>query len=124
MFADNGSEHPISTINIRLSSYLDKLAGQIFDLEEAISHAVDTSSSAEPQTITSLQSLDFLRQSLEDLAIMTLLIGQENKVSLTAPEIEKISQKLKLKVTCAVLEGQQHDDFGTKKDSADDLDLF
>lgn len=108
----------------RLSAYLDKMAGQIFDLEETIGQAVDGKSSSEPQTITNLQALDFLRQSLEDLALMTLLLGQSETAHQTSSDLQNLCNKLKLKATQSLLMGEQHAHFGEKQDVIGDLDLF
>lgn len=124
MAAAHESNEEISTLTLRLSAYLDKLAAQVFNLEETIGKAVENSTSTAPETITNLQTLDFLRQSLEDLAMMTLLIAKSGNTSLGASEIDKVSQRLKLNATKAILTGESHSDFGKKMHEASDLDLF
>ncbi|WP_299508482.1 hypothetical protein [uncultured Roseobacter sp.] len=108
----------------RVSAYLDKLAGQVFDLEETIGHAVREGKASDPQTITKLQTLDFLRQSLEDLALMTLLLGSSEKAKLASGDLQKVGEKLKLQATQTLLDGYQHHSFGEKSDAFGDLDLF
>lgn len=116
---------PIASILRRLSPYLDKLAGQVFTLEEAVGCKLEVSCSPDNQAITSLQALDFLRQSLEDLAVATLLLGnREYRDGVSQIEIEAIEHKLKLGATKSMLRGELHDHFGEERGFGDDLDLF
>lgn len=104
--------------------YLDKLAGQVFDLEETIGCTIASEKASDPQTITNLQALDFLRQSLEDLALLTLLLGNSKKKTLGLNELRQVGEKLKLKSTRSLLEGENCHHFGEKTASLGDLDLF
>ena len=59
-----------------LSQHLDALSGKIFTIEEVL--GTDLFSNSSDQTtvpITTLQSLDFVRQSLEDCALLTHFIS-------------------------------------------------
>lgn len=124
MNAPNGSEEPIAVFLTRMSSYLDKLAGQVFDIEETIGQAVERDAVAEPPTITNLQALDFLRQSLEDLALMSTLLGNSAKGAINLAELDHLSRKLRLKATRSLLTGEEQKDFGANRQTIDDLDLF
>ena len=114
----------VSDLNIRLSSYLDKLAGQVFDLEQNIGSAVLASHETAPETITNIQLLDFLRQSLEDLAMLTLLLGRSDQLEKVSVELNSISEGLKLDATKSVLRGTPVVEFGSKLHDRDEVDLF
>ncbi|WP_298912251.1 hypothetical protein [uncultured Roseobacter sp.] len=114
----------ISLIVGRLSSYLDKLAGQVFDIEEAIGQTLSNNSVSNKNAITDLQALDFLRQSLEDLALMTLLLSDCGKCSVSASMLGAIGDKLKLRTTRLLLDGHEPNQFGHDQESLGDLDLF
>lgn len=114
----------VSALNIRLSSYLDKLASQVFDLEQNIGSAVWSSNAPAPETITNVQLLDYLRQSLEDLAMLTLLLGRSDQLETVFVELNSISESLKLDTTKSVLRGMPVVEFGSKVDDRDEVDLF
>lgn len=119
-----GPEEPVSKVIERLSTYLDRLAGQVFELENTVSRTVGEQKASDPSTITNLQSLDFLRQSLEDLALMTHLLSKHGKLRLSVAELQDVSAKLKLKATQSLLQGEESRHFGERLDSTGDLDLF
>ncbi|WP_195822049.1 hypothetical protein [Roseobacter sp. MH60115] len=119
-----GSEEPVNKIIERLSTYLDRLAGQVFELENTVSRTVGEKTTSDTSTITDLQGLDFLRQSLEDLALMTLLMSRQEASRFSAADLQEVSAKLKLKATQSLLQGENHTHFGEKPDSTGDLDLF
>lgn len=119
-----GSEEPVSRVIERLSTYLDRLAGQVFELENTVSRTVRERKASDPSTITNLQGLDFLRQSLEDLALMTHFLSKQEKLRFTAAELQDFSAKLKLKATQSLLHGEENNHFGEGQGSTGDLDLF
>ncbi|GFE51778.1 hypothetical protein So717_35310 [Roseobacter cerasinus] len=116
-------EH-VSKIQARLSQYLDKLSAQIFDVEETIGQSIGLLQSPDAQTITNLQALDFVRQSLEDLALMLLLLSQSEKSVLNASDLCKLSEKLKLEATRAILDGDSKNYSDQTSNTPEDLDLF
>ncbi|MBW4708224.1 hypothetical protein KX928_10555 [Roseobacter sp. YSTF-M11] len=124
MTSEASEVNPLPAIVGRLSCYLDKLAGQVFDIEETIGQALTHSTESSKNTITDLQALDFLRQSLEDLALMTLLLSDRNGKELNAKCLHGVSDKLKLKTTRSLLEGKEPGFFGAEEDTLGDLDLF
>lgn len=119
-----GPGEQVSTIQQRLSQYLDRLSAQVFDVEQTIGHALGTAPSPDAQTITNLQALDFVRQSLEDLALMLLLLSQSGKSVLDAGELCQLSEKLKLEATRAILDGSTGDQVDKHASVSDNLDLF
>lgn len=115
----------ISAILERLSSYLDKLAAQVFSLEEAVGQVVEVEKKSDSQTIKKLQTLDFLRQSLEDLAMMVLMLASDTgESSIGATDLAKVEKKLKLKITKAILRGETYHIFEDKLEDIGELDLF
>lgn len=86
-----------------LSSHLDVIAGQIFEIEEAVGLLVVQRTEMDSSTIARLQKLDFVRQSLEDISILSHLLKRE-EFSIEI-EIESIVPKLKLEDTVRILTG-------------------
>ena len=124
MNSENGSDQPVRDVLKRLSAYLDKLAAQVFDLEDTVGQTVNNRNETNSETITNLQALDFLRQSLEDLALMTLLLATSDKTCLNSKEINDVGKKLKLKTTRSLLEGQGSQYSSREIETRGDLDLF
>lgn len=62
----------------RLSGHLDGLASEVHRVEHAIGEDMFPSQVIGGAAITQLQSLDYLRQSLEDLALLTHFLGQND----------------------------------------------
>ena len=124
MNSENGSDQPVRDVLKRLSAYLDKLAAQVFDLEDTVGQTVNNRNETNSETITNLQALDFLRQSLEDLALMTLLLATSDKTCLNSNEINDVGKKLKLKTTRSLLAGQDSQYSSRESETRGDLDLF
>ncbi|WP_299827757.1 hypothetical protein [uncultured Roseobacter sp.] len=118
------SEERISEVIQRVSAYLDRLAGQVFEVESTIGRAVEEQKASDSHTIKNLQALDFLRQSLEDLALMTLLLSRQERPHLGPVELQKVRAGLKLKATQSLLHGEDHPHFGDTNEADSDLDLF
>ena len=116
----------LSDVMIRLSDYLGTLGAQVRDLEHEIGEELCAKTPQLAQVITNLQSLDYLRQSLEDLARLALLLGHaEGTGSLPFPIAAEISAKLTLNDT-KVLVCSRKIPAGseTSNDGSGDLDLF
>ncbi|WP_299507980.1 hypothetical protein [uncultured Roseobacter sp.] len=124
MQSETSQLDPMPAIVGRLSCYLDKLAGQVFDIEETICQALADSTESSKNTITDLQALDFLRQSLEDLALMTLLLSERDGKDLGAKGLHGVSDKLKLRTTRSLLEGKEPSIFGAEEHTLGDIDFF
>jgi hypothetical protein len=116
----------LSDVMIRLSDYLGTLGAQVRKLEHEIGEELCAKTPQLAQVIIHLQSLDYLRQSLEDLARLALLLGHtEGTGSLTFPIAAEISAKLTLNDT-KVLVCSRKIPAGseTSNDGSGDLDLF
>jgi hypothetical protein len=103
-----------------LASHLDAIAGQIFEIEEAVGLLLVQRVNMESSTIARLQKLDFVRQSLEDIAILSHLLKRED--FFIQIEIESIVPKLKLEETVRVLRGSNQ--FVTITHDQGDIDFF
>lgn len=115
----------ISTLLDRMSSQLDLLAGQVFDVEEAIGTSMTDGQNAHGVEITRLQALDYLRQCLEDLALLTTLLSREDEnLSARIGNLNELSSKLKLEVTKGILAGERRPEESSLKRAVGDVDLF
>ncbi|MEM6887349.1 MAG: hypothetical protein AAF636_04325 [Pseudomonadota bacterium] len=126
------SEHNADKIALdllleRMSDHLDALAAKVFEIEDAIGKAIknDCSKSHEGATITRLQSLDFLRQSLEDLALLSCYLSQNSqRITDGRMPANALSVNLKLDVTRAIVVGAAKGAVALHAEGDGDLDLF
>ncbi|WP_299963210.1 hypothetical protein [uncultured Roseobacter sp.] len=114
----------LSDVLYRLSVHIDKLAGQVFEVESTIGKFISSEAPTDATTILDLQSLDFLRQSFEDLSMLNLLLSQKTEFAVDFSSPEVIAKKLKLQATKVLIVGDE--DGGCRKDQArpDDIDFF
>lgn len=108
-----------------LSAHLDRLAEQVCDIEEALGLSLPENSTACSISITKFQSLDFIRQSLEDCALLVHFLSLNrdgNCVSDT--DTSTISSKLKLDATKSILQPNKTREPERNAPSGGDLDLF
>lgn len=96
-----GKAHvPVSCVLDRLSEHLDMLAGQIHTTEEAVGDALSGDTSDFSNSVSKLQSLDYLRQSLEDCAMLTLILANSHaKKFYPDVDAQQLCTKLKLETT-------------------------
>ena len=87
----------------RMSAHLDLLAGQIFDVEEALGGMLLDDTHIEGGSLQRLQALDFTRQSLEDCALLLLILGKENHSSNLEVETGALAGQLRLASTRLLL---------------------
>jgi hypothetical protein len=84
----------------RVSVHLDGLAARVHHLEEVLAAQLNGGRAPGMAAITEFQALDFLRQSLEDCALLTLLLGRScEPVTIKPQELESILGKLRLETT-------------------------
>ncbi len=83
-----------------VSGQMDSLASEVHQIEHAIGDELVVMSAQGAQTITRLQRLDFLRQSLEDLALLMHFLSK-NHDGYVEPGI---ADKLRLDATKALLQ--------------------
>ena len=80
------------------------LASQLSSVEEALCEVLAEENSGTRNNIEKLQGLDFIRQSLEDCALMFLLISRKPELDETGHlNVEEITSRLKLESTRAIL---------------------
>ncbi len=105
----------------RLSDHLNALAGDVQQIEHAVSGSLDGPHTQDPNTVMRLQRLDFLRQSLEDLAFLSLDLSRTQGDQINV----SVAMNLKLDATRGLLDrgcGKVQRVEGTN--SAGDVDLF
>ena len=125
MQIDPKSGLPLETFLSRVSDHLDLLAAQVHDLEEAIGSAVLDNPNAVQVEITRLQGLDYVRQCLEDLALLTTVF--ENQLTESGFEfsnIDSVRSKLKLEITKGILCNESGNGPVSEKRAVGDFDLF
>ncbi|WP_300030376.1 hypothetical protein [uncultured Roseobacter sp.] len=109
----------------RASNQLDLLAAQVFDLEETIGSTLSDDTIARGSDITRLQALDYLRQCLEDLALLTMLLNRDPKQKdILIADAEQLASKLKLEVTRGLLSPEKSESEAPRKRVVGDVDLF
>lgn len=86
------SEIALEVILQRVSDHLDALAGEVHSIEHVIGSELSLTSGQSAQSITRLQRLDYLRQCLEDLAMLTLLLSNTSEGSVC----QSLAKKLRL----------------------------
>ena len=123
--ADRLPNPSLEEVLSRLSLHLDNLASRIYDVEEALGNSL-TSDQPEISSIQKLQSLDFVRQSLEDCALLVHLLGVDRKgISAKHIDLHDLSRKLKLDTTKLLLSRENTAVRGDQRCSATgDIDLF
>lgn len=88
----------LSKLLAGMSVQMDSLATEVHRIEHAIGDELAMASTPRTQTITRLQRLDFLRQSLEDLALLLHFLSKDHNGVLEL----NLSEKLRLDVTKAL----------------------
>lgn len=111
-------ELTVSGLMERLSQHLAGLAEDAGFLEQAIGTGLAPDTCLSGETIMQLQSLDRLRQSLEDLAVLSDALGQEPPGA-EALDAERLSGLCRLDCTRQLLRPQPGD-----REQKGALDLF
>lgn len=94
----------VSEVLEKLSTHLDMIAGQVFDVEEALGEVLSQESQQSSVPITKFQALDFARQSLEDCALLLTMLGRSETLRVPLNYSDKqVLQKLKLNTTREIL---------------------
>jgi hypothetical protein len=108
------------TLIPRIACHLKELAVTLSDVENALGDILPVEIA--PQTLLRLQTLDHIRQSVEDLSLLMTLIGQETQTQNTC--FQRLSQKndqLSLESTKRLLKPQtSHSNSG----NSGTIDLF
>ena len=115
----------LSGVLERIARHLDALAGQIYGVEDTLSSALAVVPDKEISSLTRLQSLDYVRQSLEDCALLVHLIRQcPTTEGFSTGNALAITQKLKLDSTRAILGPAYNQNRENLGPEVGDLDLF
>ncbi|MFK7745272.1 MAG: hypothetical protein AB8B47_09460 [Roseobacter sp.] len=107
-----------------VSAHLDLLAGQVFEVEDALGDVLKDQTSGDHLSITKFQTLDYARQSLEDCALLLhLLSTQSGPSAVTLNDHDDIARRLKLDVTKSLC-SKQSISSSPAAPSAGEMDLF
>lgn len=105
----------------RLSDHFDGLATEVFHIEHALGGEIDRTVPNDPEIITRLQRLDFLRQTLEDVAILMLRLSKAHDGALDP----KLMSKVRLDSTKDLLASVRNSPAVIiNQDTVGDVDLF
>ncbi len=85
----------------RLSEHLETLANQLSAVEETLCEALTPEQKQNDVDITKLQGLDYIRQSLEDCALLSLLMSGSSETD--GLHAEEIASRLKLESSRALV---------------------
>jgi hypothetical protein len=117
------SDAPFTSAQLmpRLSQHMDMLAAEVHRVEQTLGGTFEKAPSLGGATIMQLQSLDFLRQSLEDLALLTHTLGRlATEHAPDALDAELLSSKCRLASTRRLMAQVAEADAGPEGT----LDLF
>lgn len=105
----------------RLSSHLDSLAAEVHAVEVTIGDEMGVGSALEAGSIKRLQRLDYLRQSLEDLALLNHFMADQSSGEVA----ESVGSRLRLATTKTLLKPEPPQLQPVLTNSADgNVDLF
>lgn len=116
---------PLETVLSNVSAHLDQLAGRIHDLEETLGETLSADHTA-VASISKFQSLDFIRQSLEDCAMLVHYLSIATATT-SSPLVraDKMAPRLKLDNTKTLIAVKSNDCASSERgDSVGDVDLF
>lgn len=109
----------------RLARHLDGLAARVHALEHTLGTEIADLSSSSEATITQLQTLDFLRQSLEDCAMLSLLLNKHgNPSAFNSIDRSILTSKLRLETTKDLVLGSAFAKVYPVQPDGGDVDLF
>lgn len=111
----------VSDLMRQLSAHLDCLAAEVHEIEYAIGKEPENDSSFDNDQIKRLQRLDFLRQSLEDLALLNHFLADH----VTGEIPHSLENRLRLEATRALFKPDQTKlDIALASRTLGDVDLF
>lgn len=114
------------TIFLNMSVHLTKLAAQVHAIEHELGKQLDADAPLQATSIIQLQNLDYLRQSLQDLVVLSLSLSKTECTGvLSEAEVSVMNQQLKLKDTRSILSRQIETSApGPTVPAFGDLDIF
>lgn len=104
----------------RVSASLEMMAATVADLEDALGAERAPEAQLGRDGITRLQSLDFLRQTLEDLSVLSLALSKDHQ-GIVRPEI---AEDLRLAATRELFRACPQPVAPKRADDSGAVDLF
>jgi hypothetical protein len=121
MDAELNSPPKLEDLLLRVSWHLSAMAQNVATVEEIVA----SPSLGHPEAITKIQSLDYIRQSLEDLSALFLAMQDQAQSCWQEPvEIDALLQVLKLLDTKSLLDVETSQPGDQQTNVIGDLDLF
>ena len=109
----------------RLSRHLDILAEKALTIEDAVSGLIEDREPGSREVFEGLQSLDYIRQSLEDLAVLCHLLKAHLSADLAEPfDAVTLASNLKLRDTQNLVIKPSLKSGNNSAKVSGDLDLF
>lgn len=109
----------------RLSAHLDKMAGQVLEVEEELGSLISAASGNRQYSISKVQLLDYIRQSLEDCALLTHILSDIDTIEkLEGPTLAVLSAKLRLSTTRDLVKPTARTNDAENVSSGGIVDLF
>lgn len=116
---------PLPQILLRLSQHLSLLAAHAKALDTDGDTATNDGTTLPDYVIKRLQGIDFLRQSLDDLCILTFLLGSEEKTPyLTQTQAQAAASQLRLSATRMLLDVGPFSAPVTSQDASGEPEFF
>jgi hypothetical protein len=72
------SSIPLDSLHLQMATVFEELAGICKEAEDAVGEILNHPDKTTDQSLIALQGLDRLRQSLEDMARLTILLSEQN----------------------------------------------
>jgi len=120
----SNDEVHLSDLMHRLAQHISEMSNSVFEVEEMLGLDVTHSNRGFNLKIERVQSLDFLRQSLEDCSILTLSVSRlcREEATFSVPK-RSLLAKVKLEATKALVAGEEIADAGATKRTGE-VDFF
>lgn len=120
-----GSHIELSLVLARLSAHLDKVAEQVHEVEAELGTLLSVRQSEIHKSISKIQLLDFVRQSLEDCALLTHFLSTSAAFNNLDNETARtLSAKLKLSATQDLLTRDHKDYQKASRENYGIIDFF
>ncbi len=123
--APSGSVLTAETLMARLSEHLKGLAAEVQQVEQVVGSTALRAQLSSQDAIVQLQSLDYLRQSLEDLTVLTMLLARSDEAGVSAlQDPVQIRGRMRLGSTKALFDAPLSGHALTTLNKAGNVDLF
>lgn len=109
----------------RLSDHLDGLASEVHRVEQVVGTQASAARPAPSGAIVQLQSLDHLRQSLEDLSMLTLFLARSDETGIPGLQNPgRIRCRMRLGSTRALFDKFDQSSISAAPPNTGEIDLF